>query len=956
MLKSSTIQSQYKNLFEFLMSHQHKDCKDKNSGCHQTHTRIPDKSLNIYGGSYCIQPNELPIFYDLYYKNVFEQNKPEHLTERQLDNGPIAIDFDFRYDYSVENKIHTKEHIQDMITLYLEELKNLYIFTPNTPFDIFIFEKPHVNRVKDKNITKDGIHMIIGIQGDGIIGTILRDKIIEDLSLTWEDLPLTHEWSNVLDEGISKKITNWQLYGSKKPGNETYELLYHYSVIFDNKSNNLILNEKKIKDFDLKNNFHKLSVQNTNIPCFELNPSILEEYNKRKNSQPEKNTKKKKQSNIVINSLNNEIDDENDDEIIGLNDIINKEILEKAVEQMLSQFNNNEYEIRETHYYTQILPEKYYEPGSHELNRKVAFALKHTDERLFLSWVLLRSKASDFDYSTIPELYNKWKKHFNINKTQNIITRRSIMYMAKQDNYEEYLKVKESSLEYFADKSCDTRTEYDIALLMYQMYKDKYVCTNYKDKTWYVFNNHRWEHDEGLTLRLAISKDVYDIYNKYYDKLNNIQQENADNLEKNDGNANDEVIRNKIKNLKCIQVMLKKTNDKNNILREAAELFFDKNFERLVDTNKYLMCFNNGVVDFKNKVFREGHPQDYITLCTNLNYKKYDPNDEEMSKIGKQIIEFMNKLFPIQEVNTYMWEHLASCLIGINRNQTFNLYHGSGSNGKSMLTTLMSKTLGNYKSIVPVSLITDKRASIGQSSSEIMALKGIRYAVIQEPSKGSIINDGVLKELTGDENLQGRSLFKNTETYEPQFKLVVCTNTLFDVNTNDDGFWRRIRKVQFISKFINPGDNTRYETDYIYEKDTTLEDKLPILAPVFASMLVDKAFETEGLVKDCKTILEDSNKYKGNQDRLTAFIQENIQKTDNTSDKIKKQELVQHFNQWYASTEGYGGKKKPKTDELYEAMNKKFGNPSRVGWIGCHIIYPDNEEENEDDLINTLSH
>ena len=72
---------------------------------------------------------------------------------------------------------------------------------------------------------------------------------------------------------------------------------------------------------------------------------------------------------------------------------------------MIAHLKTNEYEIAETHHFTQALPEKYYAPGSHLLNRQVAFALKHTDERLFLSWVQLRSKAKDFDYSTISVMF-----------------------------------------------------------------------------------------------------------------------------------------------------------------------------------------------------------------------------------------------------------------------------------------------------------------------------------------------------------------------------------------------------------------------------------------------------------------------------------------------------------------------------------------------------------------------
>ena len=67
---------------------------NKKSGGTITHTRIGDKK-KIYGGVYSIPPEKLNEFYNLYYNHVFEQNKPEYLTEKQeQEQGGIVIDFD----------------------------------------------------------------------------------------------------------------------------------------------------------------------------------------------------------------------------------------------------------------------------------------------------------------------------------------------------------------------------------------------------------------------------------------------------------------------------------------------------------------------------------------------------------------------------------------------------------------------------------------------------------------------------------------------------------------------------------------------------------------------------------------------------------------------------------------------------------------------------------------------
>ena len=63
------------------------------------------------------------------------------------------------------------------------------------------------------------------------------------------------------------------------------------------------------------------------------------------------------------------------------------------------------------------------------------------------------------------------------------------------------------------------------------------------------------------------------------------------------------------------------------------------------------------------------------------------------------------------------------------------MYVGIGQNGKSVLVNLMEQVLGDCKGDVPLSLLTQQRVKIGGVSPELVELKGVRYALIQEPSK-----------------------------------------------------------------------------------------------------------------------------------------------------------------------------------------------------------------------------
>jgi P4 family phage/plasmid primase-like protien len=928
--------SQFKDLNEFLAKHSAKNERGKIS----THTRIPDKDLNIYGGSYVIPKEELETFYSLYYDNIFVKKRKEYLTEKQTEHGgTMAVDFDFRYNYDIESRQHTKEHILDMIVLYLDILKEFFMFEENKPFNLFIFEKPNVNRLSDGSLTKDGIHMIIGCQVNYTMQLMIREKMLEKLPETW-DLPLINNYDSVLDEGISKGTTNWQLFGSRKPGNEAYELSQHFVLTYDSADGEFMMKELKVTDFDLKNNFSKLSVQYDSNTKFEINPKIIDSYNKRLEIG---GTKIKKPPSKTKMILLVEDDNENSDEdYVSLNDINNAETLDRALNNIFKNLKQTEYEIKETHEFVQALPEKYYEPGSHLLSRQVAFALKHTDDRLFLSWIKLRSKAYDFDYNDIPNKYAEWKKIHRTNQSNMCITRRSIMYWIKKENFDEYEKINKQTTNYYIEKALETSTEYDLAEVLKQMFKDKYVCLSYKKNTWYVFKNHRWVLDEGLSLREKISKDMYELFSNKCDQVNN------ELFEYQEDDNRSEYLKKKIKIIGEVKIKLKKTNDKNNIMREAAEIFYDGDFIKNMDTNKYLLCFNNGIIDFKNKVFREGYPEDYVTMTTRINYIPYDEEDKEFKSTSNEINDFMEKLFPIADLNRYMWDHLASCLIGSNKNQTFNVYHGSGSNGKSILADMMSVTLGEYKGTVPITLVCEKRGLIGGTSDEVLKLKGKRYAVMQEPSKGVKLNEGIMKELTGGDPIQARGLYSESEIFEPQFNLVVCTNNLFDIESNDDGTWRRIRKCDFLSKFVDSGETHTDDTPYIFIKDKDLKDKLPSLAPVFASMLVKRAFETEGLVQDCDTVDKASSKYRNGQDHIAAFVSENIMKTDEPKNRIKKTEIATQFKIWFQ--ESQGSRKMPKGEEVYAYMDKKFGASKKTGWHGVKIIYQEEEVEEEDAL------
>jgi len=917
----------------------------------KTNTRIADKANKISGGTYHIPDDEYDDFLKIYYHETVKKNKKEYLTEKQLaSGGGILIDVDLRYDATVHTRQHTKDHVIDLLGLYLEEIKQIYQCDENTRFMIYVFEKPNVNRIAaedaEKCLTKDGLHIIIGIQADATVQTILRKRVIDRIGDVWTDIPIkaNYTWEDVFDEGISKGVINWQLYGSCKPGNETYQLKYIFNVTVDTVDGEFVMPELDVRQFmQSEENFLQLSARYRKHACLFMKNTFMTEYQQKKSGSSSSSS-----SNLINMQMMGLLPPTREPGsmfISNINDILKirtADDLDQALAYFLDSLQPVDHELREAYEYAMALPKSYYGPGSFVKWIRVGWALKNTSKHLFIVWVKFSSQSDTFSYTCIPELWEKWES-FDKNAMGGL-TKRSIMYWVQQECPEKHKQVIEDSVEFYIDQTLDSITasinsserraakgsgDYDIATVLHKLFAYQYACVSIKANMWYRFQNHRWEEiDSGTTLRKAISNELRDVYIKKQGKL--LRQKL---LLKNQGESDENTNKLKALQMRIETVMdiiqrLSRTNDKKNIMTEAKELFFDANFLQKLDNDPYLICFKNGVVDFRQKTFRKGQPEDYVSKCTNIDYVKIDP--VRHAKLVGEIEDFMHKLFPYPDIHEYMWDHLASTLIGNNMNQTFNMYIGIGQNGKSVLVNLMEQVLGDYKGDVPLSLLTQQRTKIGGVSPELAQLKGVRYAVMQEPSKGDRINEGIMKQITGGDPVQARAPYMpQVLTFIPQFKLVVCSNEYMEIRSQDHGTRRRIRVVDFVSLFTeNPVDGDP-DKPFQYKLDKTIKEKFETWREIFASMLVDRSYRNNGNVQDCQRVMASSNSYLDRQDFISEFIHERIEVYENGC--IQKQQLALEFKEWFMVN--MGGKP-PNTRDVADVMDKRFGKIQCGVWRG----------------------
>ena len=123
-------------------------------------------------------------------------------------------------------------------------------------------EKDNVNQLADDSLTKDGIHILIGVNCPHILQLQMRELMIasSEKSKLFENLPLINSLESVFDIGLSRGTTNAQLFGCRKPACHDYKLTYAYNVEVDPVDNEFCMNPYSTEM--TKETFMELCVRN----------------------------------------------------------------------------------------------------------------------------------------------------------------------------------------------------------------------------------------------------------------------------------------------------------------------------------------------------------------------------------------------------------------------------------------------------------------------------------------------------------------------------------------------------------------------------------------------------------------------------------------------------------------------------------------------------------------------
>lgn len=316
-------------------------------------------------------------------------------------------------------------------------------------------------------------------------------------------------------------------------------------------------------------------------------------------------------------------------------------------------------------------------------------------------------------------------------------------------------------------------------------------CASIEKNIWFEFRNHRWIAIYGrIYINGLISNQLIPRLDGKRNKLYYLaEQEGHNQMEKKTYIEKalhlSELIKSCENSAFCSEVYM-----------ECADLVYDAYFFKKMDEIPHLICFNNGVYDFKNNIFRKGEPDDYITLCTNYDYESYDA----LNPISIEINNFMEKIQPNKLVREYLLSILASCIDGSVIHEYFYILNGTMAANKIM--RLMEYVMGDLAKPMDAQML-DKWDSDSESEFVNYGMmsdkKGIRLCHIN----GNYVDDDVscryVKSFIG-RDLQSARIYCTMVSFKPQFKLfLICNGNLpnFESESHDAGTWRRIKLITF---------------------------------------------------------------------------------------------------------------------------------------------------------------
>lgn len=360
----------------------------------------------------------------------------------------------------------------------------------------------------------------------------------------------------------------------------------------------------------------------------------------------------------------------------------------------------------------------------------------------------------------------------------------------------------------------------------------------YTEKKWYFYNSMRWSVDNlGVILRMA-------------DKCVEAMKAEAKLYLQADEESGGDMAKAFEKHMKSSRSNKSKKAMLNEIEHHLPIL--------PIQMDRYKMALNtpSGIINLKNGDVKAHNPEYYFTKITSV--------DCAEAADCPRWLAFLDDIFAgDKDLIRYIQKAVGYSLTGSTAEQCAFFLYGTGRNGKSTFIDVIRDVFGDYAANIQPETIMVKSSQSNAINSDIARLKGARLVTSVEPNEGVRLNEGLLKQLTGDDTVTARKLYSEEFEFKPEFKLWMATNHKPIIRGTDTGIWRRIHMIPF---------NVQIPEDKV---DKNLTHKLKAEMTAIFKWCIDGClmWQREGLQMPA-AVLKSVREYRREMDVISAFIED----------------------------------------------------------------------------------
>jgi len=308
---------------------------------------------------------------------------------------------------------------------------------------------------------------------------------------------------------------------------------------------------------------------------------------------------------------------------------------------------------------------------------------------------------------------------------------------------------------------------------------------------------------------------------------------------------------------------------------ELTKPYFHMKLDDL-DHDSSLLNTQDGIIDLRTGKCSVHDPKEFCTKVSSV----------APSMDGMDIwINFIKSVTGNNEgLMNFLQGVAGMALIGKVYQEVTIFAYGKGRNGKSTFFNVLARVMGDYAGTLDVDVLTTTKQNKG---SALATLRGKRLVISSEMEECRRLATSTLKAISSTDMITAEKKYKSPESFTPSHTLVLFTNFLPRVGSNDNGTWRRILVCPFTKVFDSKGAIQNY-ADVIYEKAGG--------AVLTWAIEGAKKFYKNGCCLPSVTAVDEiTDEYRKQEDWLSRFLEEECVKG---TDKIGARELYMAFRRW----------------------------------------------------------